>query len=114
MANDVVDADAAGAVEVDEGGCCEDVEVRLVPADEVPFEEEAWAGCWAGVRVVVEVFFAEEGRDLSLLGLRVEPTSLRKREFMDDIQRGAFLAVAWRGRGEEGWVVGGGDSRRGE
>jgi hypothetical protein len=31
---------------------------------------------------------------LSLLGLRVEPTSLRKREFMDDIQRGAFLAVA--------------------
>lgn len=45
MANDVVDADAAGAVEVDEGGCCEDVEVRLVPADEVPFEEEAAAGC---------------------------------------------------------------------
>jgi len=45
MANDVVDADAAGAVEVDEGGCCEEVEVRLVPADEVPLEEEAWAGC---------------------------------------------------------------------
>ena len=44
MANDVVDADAAGAVEVDEGGCCEDVEVRLVPADEVPFDEEAAAG----------------------------------------------------------------------
>lgn len=105
MANDVVDADAAGAVEVDEGGCCEDVEARLVPADEVPLEEEAAvaaAGCWAGVRVVVEVFFAEGGRDLSLLGLRVEPTSLRKREFMDDIQRGAFLAGAWRGRGEEG------------
>ena len=104
MANDVVDADAAGAVEVDEGGCCEDVEVRLVPADEVPFEEEeaAAAGCWAGVGVVVEVFFAVGGRDLSLLGLRVEPTSLRKREFMDDIQRGAFLAGAWRGRGEEG------------
>ena len=106
MANDVVDADAAGAVEVDEGGCCEDVEVRLVPADEVPLEEEAAAaGCWAGGRVVVEVFFAEEGRALSLLGLRVEPTSLRKREFMDDIQRGAFLAGAWRGRGEEGKVV---------
>lgn len=105
MANDVVDVDAAGAVEVDEGGCCEDVEARLVPADEVPLEEEAAAaaaGCWAGVRVVVEVFFAEGGRDLSLLGLRVEPTSLRKREFMDDIQRGAFLAGAWRGRGEEG------------
>ena len=106
MANEVVDADAAGAVEVDEGGCCEDVEVRLVPAEEVPFdEEEAAAGCWAGVRVVVEVFFAAGGRDLSLLGLRVEPTSLRKREFMDDIQRGAFLAGAWRGRGEEGKVV---------
>ena len=107
MANDVVDAYAAGAVEVDKGGCCEDVEVRLVPADEVPLEEEAAAGCWAGVRVVVEVFFAEGGRDLSLLGLRVEPTSLRKREFMDDIQRGAFLAVAVRGRGEEGEKVGG-------
>jgi len=105
MANEVVDADAAGAVEVDEGGCCEDVEVRLVPADEVPLEEEAAAGCWAGVRVVVEVFFAEGGRDLSLLGLRVEPTSLRKREFMDDIQRGAFLAGAWRGWGEEGKKV---------
>ena len=115
MASDVVEADAAGAVEVDEGGCCEDVEVRLVPAEEVPFdEEEAAAGCWAGVRVVVEVFFAAGGRDLSLLGLRVEPTSLRKREFMDDIQRGAFLAGAWRGRGEEGEKVGGGSSRRGE
>ena len=85
MANDVVDADAAGAVEVDEGGCCEDVEVRLVPAEEVPFDEAVAAG-WVGVRVVVEVFFAEGLRDLSLLGLRVEPTSLRKREFMDDIQ----------------------------
>jgi len=105
MANDVVDADAAGAVEVDEGGCCEDEEARLVPADGVPLEEGAG---WVLVRVVVEVFFADCGRDLSLLGLRVEPTSLRKREFMDDIQRGAFLAVAWRGRGEEEKV--GGDS----
>jgi hypothetical protein len=31
---------------------------------------------------------------------------------MDDIQRGAFLAVAWRGRGEEMKV--GGDSGLGE
>ena len=103
MANEVVDADAAGAVEVDDGGWWEEVEVRLVAADEVPFEEAAGA---AGVRVVVEVlFFAACGTALSLLGLRVEPTSLRKREFMDDIQRGAFLAGAWRGRGEEGKVV---------
>ena len=55
------------------------------------------AGGAAAVRVVVEpVFFADCccGTVLSLLGLRVEPTSLRNREFMDDIQRGAFLAVA--------------------
>ena len=46
---------------------------------------------------MVEVFFGACGTDFSLLGLRVEPTSLRNREFMDDIQRGAFLAVAWEG-----------------
>lgn len=97
MFNEVVEADAAGAVEVEEGGWCEELEVRLVPADEVPLE-----GAGAGVRVVVEEEFLEDCWGvLSLLGLRVEPTSLRKREFMDDIQRGAFLAVAWRGRGEE-------------
>lgn len=39
---------------------------------------------------------------MSLLGLRVEPTNLRKREFMDDIQRGAFLAGTWSRRGEGG------------
>jgi hypothetical protein len=77
MAREVVEAEAAGAVEVDEGVCWEVLEARLVAAEEVPLDEAA--GPW-GVR--------------SLLGLRVEPTSLRKREFMDDIQRGAFLAVA--------------------
>lgn len=99
MANEVVEADAAGAVEVDDGGWWEEVDVRLVAADEVPLDDEA-AGA-VGVRVVVELFFAAWGTVLSLLGLRVEPTSLRKREFMEDIQRGAFLAVAWEGRGEE-------------
>lgn len=91
MANEVVEADAAGAVVVDEGAWWEEVDVRLVAAEEVPLEA---AGA-AGVRVVVEVFFgAACGTDFSLLGLRVEPTSFRKREFMDDIQRGAFLAGA--------------------
>lgn len=57
MFNDVVEALAAGAVLVDEGGCWEEFEVTLVLADEVPLEEaEAAAG--AGVRVLVEVFFA--------------------------------------------------------
>ena len=105
MASEVVDAEAAGAVEVDEGGCCDDeFEVRLVLLEEVLLDEAAGGA----VRVVEEaVFFAGCccGTVLSLLGLRVEPTSLRKREFMDDIQRGAFLAGAWRGRGEEGKVV---------
>lgn len=91
MANEVVEADAAGAVDVDEGAWCDEVlDARLVAAEEVPLEA---AGA-AGVRVVVEVFFGACGTDFSLLGLRVEPTSFRKREFMDDIQRGAFLAVA--------------------
>jgi hypothetical protein len=93
MASEVVEAEAAGAVEVDEGGCCDEFEVRLVLLEEVLFDEAAGAA----VRVVVEpVFFADCccGTDFSLLGLRVEPTNLRKREFMDDIQRGAFLAVA--------------------
>jgi hypothetical protein len=91
MAREVVEAEAAGAVEVDEGVCCEVFEARLVAAEEIPFDEAA--APW-GVRVVVELFFPACGTALSLLGLRVEPTSLRKREFMDDIQRGAFLAVA--------------------
>lgn len=93
---------AADAV-FDAAGCCweEEFDVRLVLADEVPLDEAEAVGA-EGVRVLVEVFFAFcWGMDFSLLGLRVEPTSLRKREFMDDIQRGAFLAVAWRGRGEE-------------
>lgn len=94
MASEVVDAEAAGAVEVDEGGCCDDeFDVRLVLLEEVLLDEAAGGA----VRVVEEaVFFAGCccGTVLSLLGLRVEPTSLRKREFMDDIQRGAFLAVA--------------------
>ena len=49
----VVDADAAGAVDVEDGGWCEEVEVRLVAADELPLVEAAG---WEGVRVVVEVF----------------------------------------------------------
>ena len=93
MASEVVDTEAAGAVEVDEGGCCDEFEVMLVLLEEVLLVEAAGAA----VRVVVEPVFLVGcccGTDLSLLGLRVEPTSLRKREFMDDIQRGAFLAVA--------------------
>jgi hypothetical protein len=91
IGREVFEAEAAGAVEVDEGVCWEVLEARLVAAEEVPFDEAA--APW-GVRVVVELFFPAWGTALSLLGLRVEPTSLRKREFMDDIQRGAFLAVA--------------------
>ena len=43
MANEVVEAEA-GAVVVDDGAWCEEVEVRLVLAEEVPFEDEAAGG----------------------------------------------------------------------
>lgn len=104
MLSEVVEADAAGAVEVDDGGWWEELlEVRLLVADEVPLEAEAEAAGALGVRVLVEaVLDVCWGAGLSLLGLRVEPTSLRNREFMEDMQRGAFLAGACRGRGEEG------------
>lgn len=89
--SEVVEAEAAGAVPE---GCWEEelLEARLVAAEEVPLEAEVVGA--EGVRVEVEGVLEACccGTDLSLLDLRVEPTSLRKREFMDDIQRGAFLA----------------------
>lgn len=99
MFTEVLEAEAAGAVP--EGCWWEELEVRLLAADEVPLEAEAVGA--EGVRVLVEGVLEACccGTDLSLLGLRVEPTSLRKREFMDDIQRGAFLAEERKRRGEE-------------
>jgi hypothetical protein len=43
MASEVVDADAAAGVELEAGGWCEELEVRLVEAEEVPFDEAAAA-----------------------------------------------------------------------
>jgi len=57
--------------------------LEVVLLEELLLEEAAGAA----VRMVVEpVFFAGccRGTDLSMPGLRVEPTNLRNREFMDD------------------------------
>ena len=97
----MVEAEAVGGTEVaDDEGWCDEAEVTLVAAEEVPFEGGLWAAA-PGVRVPDE----EVGALWTelLLDLRVEPTSLRKREFIDDIQRGAFLtAQAKRRKGRWG------------
>lgn len=108
----MLETEAVGGTEVaDDEGWCDEAEVTLLAVEEVPLEGGLWAAA-PGVSVPEE----EVGALLTelLLDLRVEPTSLRKREFIDDIQRGAFLAAqAKRREGGEGAEPGAeGASRR--
>lgn len=109
MASEVDEADGAGAAGAavvgccGGGGCCDEPEVTLLAALEVPLVA-AGAPTPLGVRVVELLWLlACWLMEVLLLDRRVDPTSLRKREFMDDdIQKVAFLAEQGKQEGEEG------------
>jgi len=94
------------------GGCGDEAEVTLLAALEVPLVA-AGALTPLGVRVEELLWLlACWLMEVLLLDRRVEPTSLRKREFMDDdIQKVAFLAEQGKQEGEEEGGVGCSKSR---
>lgn len=112
MASEVDEADGAGAPGAAAvgccGGCCDEAEVTLLAALEVPLVA-AGAETPLGVRVVELLWLlACWLMEVLLLERRVDPTSLRKREFMDDdIQKVAFLAeqATRKVRGRAEWGV---------
>ena len=92
----------AAAVELAGGcDCCE--AVLLVADRAVPLVVGAAVEAGGGLRVVVEPFWVLAVE--LLLVLRVEPTSLRKREFMDvdDIYDRDIIAPAWQQRQRQQW-----------
>lgn len=118
MASEVEEADGAEAAGTAAAGCCEggcgdEEELTLLAALEVvPLVAALLAPTPLGVRVVVELVWLVACwlMLVLLLDLRVLPTSLRKREFMDDdIQKVAFLAEqangGRRGRRRAEWGV---------
>lgn len=82
---------AGGAVEADEGGCCDDVfELRLGEVDKVPLDrvvEEVMGAAPLGVSVPTEELLLAAAwlMDWLEFDLRVEPTNLRNRLFMPDM-----------------------------
>lgn len=83
------------------GGCCDCEEATLLVADKlVPLVVGAEVDV-GGLRLVVELFWVLVEL---LLVLRVEPTSLRKREFMDvdDIYDGDIIARSREGASSDG------------